>query len=167
LTLDHFIFWPKLPPNAGFGIKNLKKFPGGNTPGPAQLEGTSPSRTYPQHGDMPCAGHKLPRCWDLGPGNRSLKSKFTTTPLEIAKILRQSWCCSARLVVFHMSSGSASVHPCSACVDHLVVASLPPALRRRHAWGCVRRTFSCTYSQRDKQSENVMLPAPSSGWVEA
>ena len=25
LTLDQFIFWPKLPPNAGFGIKNLKK----------------------------------------------------------------------------------------------------------------------------------------------
>jgi len=25
LTLGQFIFWPKLPPNAGFGIKNLKK----------------------------------------------------------------------------------------------------------------------------------------------
>jgi len=25
LTLDQFIFWPKLPPSAGFGIKNLKK----------------------------------------------------------------------------------------------------------------------------------------------
>ena len=30
LTLDQFVFWPKLPPNAGFGIKNLEKnFSGG------------------------------------------------------------------------------------------------------------------------------------------
>ena len=28
LTLDQFIFWPKLPPNVGFGIKNYKKIPG-------------------------------------------------------------------------------------------------------------------------------------------
>jgi len=25
LALDQFIFWPKLPPNAGFGIKNRKQ----------------------------------------------------------------------------------------------------------------------------------------------
>jgi len=25
LTIDQFIFWPKLPTNAGFGIKNIKK----------------------------------------------------------------------------------------------------------------------------------------------
>jgi len=25
LSLDKFILWPKLPPNAGFGIRNLKK----------------------------------------------------------------------------------------------------------------------------------------------
>jgi len=25
LTLDQFFFWPKLPPNAGFGIKIFKK----------------------------------------------------------------------------------------------------------------------------------------------
>jgi len=35
LTLYMFIFWPKLPPNAGLGIKNLKKkFPGVTPPDP-------------------------------------------------------------------------------------------------------------------------------------
>ena len=31
LTLGQFIFWLKLPPNAGFGIKNLKTISGGDT----------------------------------------------------------------------------------------------------------------------------------------
>jgi len=44
-------------------------------------------------------------------------------------------------VVFHRSSGSASVRPCSACVD-LVVAFRLQAVHRRPAWVCVRRTFS-------------------------
>ena len=43
LTLDQFIFWPKLPPNAGFCIKNLrKKISGGDTPEPPQREGGDP-----------------------------------------------------------------------------------------------------------------------------
>ena len=33
------------------------------------------------HGYMLCMGAQAPRCWDLGLGNRSAKSKFTTTPL--------------------------------------------------------------------------------------
>ena len=75
LTLDQFIFWPKLPPNAGFGIKNVKKFSGGNTP---SAGGGDPSRTA----TCRARGCKLLCCWDLGLGNRSPKSKFTTTPLE-------------------------------------------------------------------------------------
>jgi len=39
LTLDQFIFWPKLPPNARFGIKNLKTFSGGDTPDPSARGG--------------------------------------------------------------------------------------------------------------------------------
>jgi len=43
LTLDQFIFWPKLPPNAGFCIKNLReKISGGDTPEPPQREGGDP-----------------------------------------------------------------------------------------------------------------------------
>ena len=45
-----------------------------------QREGVTASHTHPPHGYTPCAGRKLPRCWDLGLGNRSPKSKFTTTP---------------------------------------------------------------------------------------
>jgi len=60
LTLEQFIFWPKLPPNAGFGIKNLKKFSGGGHPGPPQREGATPSRIHPQHGYTPCAGAQAP-----------------------------------------------------------------------------------------------------------
>jgi len=37
----------------------------------------TPSRTA----TCSARGCKLPRCWDLGLGNRSAKSKFTTTPL--------------------------------------------------------------------------------------
>ena len=81
LTLDHFIFWPKLPPNAGFGIKNLqKKFSGSSGRG-------RPLPHPPQHGYTPCAGAQAPPL--LGPiglGNRPPKSKFTTTPLERTKV---------------------------------------------------------------------------------
>ena len=65
LTLDQFIFWPKLPPNAGFGIKNVKKFSGGNTP---SAGGGDPSRTHLQHSYMPCAGVQAPLL--LGPRSR-------------------------------------------------------------------------------------------------
>jgi len=60
LTLDQFIFWPKLPPNAGFGIKNLQKNFRGDAPGLLQREGATPSRTHPQHGYTPCAGAQAP-----------------------------------------------------------------------------------------------------------
>jgi len=60
LTLDRFIFWPKLPPNAGFGIKNLKENFRGLHPGPPQRKGTTPSRTHPQHGYTPCEGAQAP-----------------------------------------------------------------------------------------------------------
>ena len=41
LTLDQFIFWPKLLPNAGFGIKNLKK---NSRPPPASTPSTATRR---------------------------------------------------------------------------------------------------------------------------
>jgi len=45
LTLDQFIFWPKLPPIAGFGMRKISK----NFPG-CQWEGATPSRTLPYRG---------------------------------------------------------------------------------------------------------------------
>ena len=90
LTLDQFIFWPKLPSNAGFGIKKSQKiFSGGDTPGPPQRKGATPVRTHPQHGHTPCAGAQAPPL--LGPRsrkNRSPKSKFTTTPLITLNVSR-------------------------------------------------------------------------------
>jgi len=47
LTLDQFIFWPKLPPNAGFGIKNLKKNSGVTLPDLPQREGRPPPAPIP------------------------------------------------------------------------------------------------------------------------
>jgi len=56
--LDQFIFWPKLPTNVGFGIKNLQKISGGNTPGPLPAPNPSTATRRAQ-------GRNLPRCWDL------------------------------------------------------------------------------------------------------
>jgi len=48
LTLDQFIFWPKLPQIAGFGIKNLKKkFSGVTPPDPLSRSGRSPPASPP------------------------------------------------------------------------------------------------------------------------
>jgi len=60
LTLYQFIFWPKLPTNAGFGIKNIKKISGDDTLGPLQREEATPSCNHPQHGYTPCAGAQAP-----------------------------------------------------------------------------------------------------------
>ena len=57
LTLDQFIFWPKLPQIAGFGIKNLQKKFSGVTPRPPQQERAIPSRTHLQHDYTSCAGY--------------------------------------------------------------------------------------------------------------
>ena len=50
----------KLPPNAGFGIKNLKKNFPGMTPRIPSAGGATPSRTHPQHGYTPCAVAQAP-----------------------------------------------------------------------------------------------------------
>ena len=69
------------PPNAGFGIKNLKKIPGVTPPDPVSGRGRPPPASTLSTATRRARGRKLPRCWDLGLGNRSPKSKFTTTPL--------------------------------------------------------------------------------------
>ena len=61
---------PNCPPNAGFGIKNLKKFSGNDTPGPPQRDGATPSRTHPSTATRRARGRKLSRCCDVGLGNR-------------------------------------------------------------------------------------------------
>jgi len=85
LTLDQFIFWPKLPPNVAFGIKNLEKkilFPGVTPPDLLSGRGRLPPAPTPSTATRRERGRKLPRCWDLSLGNRSPKSKFTTAPLS-------------------------------------------------------------------------------------
>ena len=72
-------FLAQIAPKRGFGITNPKKiFRGGATP-PASTRSTATRRAR---------GRKLPRCWDLGLGNRSPKSKFTTTPLTNTQHMR-------------------------------------------------------------------------------
>jgi len=71
--LNQFIFWPKLPPNAGFGIKNLQKISGGDTPGPCPAPTPSTATRY-------AWGRKLPRCWDLGLGNGSPNQNLPLHP---------------------------------------------------------------------------------------
>jgi len=62
LTVDQFIFWPKLSPNAGFGIKNLKKIPGVIPSDPFSGRGRPPPAP------MSCAGTQAPPL--LGPRSR-------------------------------------------------------------------------------------------------
>ena len=67
-------FLVQIAPNAGFGIKNLKKISGGDTPGrPPSAAGGDPhpqhrARTHSQHGYTPCAGAQAPPL--LGPRSR-------------------------------------------------------------------------------------------------
>ena len=70
MTLDQFIFWPKLPPNAGFGIKNLENFSGGDTPDPLSERGRPPPAPTPSTATRRARGRKLPRCWMLGRRSR-------------------------------------------------------------------------------------------------
>ena len=74
---------PNCPPNAGFGIKSLKNFSGVTPLDPLSGRERPGGRTYPITATRRARGRKLPRCWDLGLGNRSPKSKFTTTPLVL------------------------------------------------------------------------------------
>jgi len=79
-------FLAQIAPKRGiWHQKSQKKFPGGDTPGSPQREVATPYRTYPSTATRRARGRKLPRCWDLCLGNRSPKSKFTTTPLELSK----------------------------------------------------------------------------------
>jgi len=58
-------------------MKNLQKFSGGDTPDPLSGRARPPAPT-PSTATRRARGRKLTRCWDLGLGNRSPKSKFTT-----------------------------------------------------------------------------------------
>jgi len=84
LTLDQFIFWPKLPSNAGFGIKKVSKKFLGVTPRTPSAGGGDPLPHAPPARLHAVRGAPTPPLLDLGLGNRSPKSKFTTTPLRTA-----------------------------------------------------------------------------------
>ena len=81
LTLDQFIFWPKLLPKRGIWHQKSQKNSGGDTLGPPQQEGATPSRTHPQHGYTPWAGAKDPPL--LGPTCRSRKPFPTNQNLPL------------------------------------------------------------------------------------
>ena len=60
-------------------MKNLKKIFSGGISG----RGRPPPAPTPNTATRRARGRKLPRRWDLGLGNRSRKSKLTTTPLVL------------------------------------------------------------------------------------
>jgi len=69
----------KLPPNRGiWHQKSQKNFPGVTPPDPLSGRGRPPLAPTPSTATRRARGRKLRRCWDLGLGNRSPKSKFTT-----------------------------------------------------------------------------------------
>ena len=74
-------FLAQIAPKRGiWHQKSLKKFPG-VTPRTPSAEGGDPLPHPPSTATRRARGRKLPRCWDLGVGNRSPESKFITTPL--------------------------------------------------------------------------------------
>jgi len=102
LTLDQCIFWPKskLPANAGFGIKNLKRSSGGDTPEPPQRDGAT--RTHLQHGYTPCAGAQAAPL--LGPRSRKpfpqIKIYHYTPPPVLFRLYLPSSSLSCSLFCF-------------------------------------------------------------------
>ena len=87
LTLDQFIFWPKLPPNPEFCIKNLKKFSEGDTQDPLSGRGRPPPASTPNTATRRARGRKLPRCWDSGLWNHSPEIKiyhYTVMPIRLS-----------------------------------------------------------------------------------
>jgi len=70
---------PNCPQTRDLASKMSKNFPGVIPP---QQEGATPPAPTSSTATCRARGCKLLCCWDLGLGNRSPKSKFTTTPLE-------------------------------------------------------------------------------------
>ena len=68
----------QIAPKRGIWHQKSQKIWAGHTPGPLSAPAPTPCSTATRR----ARGRKLPRCWDLGIGNRSPKSKFTTTPLR-------------------------------------------------------------------------------------
>ena len=66
--------------------KISKKFPGVITPNSLSGKGRPPPAPTLSTATRRARGRMLPRCWDLGLGNRSPKSKFTTTPRFISEL---------------------------------------------------------------------------------
>ena len=65
--------------------KSFKNFPAVTPRTPSAGRGDSLPHPPPARLHAVSGGRKLPRCWDLDLGNRSPKSKFTTTPLEMRR----------------------------------------------------------------------------------
>ena len=72
---------PNCPQTLDLASKISKKFCGVTPPDPLSGRGRPPLAPTPSTATRRARGRKLPRCCDLGLGNRSPKSKFTTTPL--------------------------------------------------------------------------------------
>ena len=74
-------FGPNCPQTQDLASKISKNVPGVTPSDPFSGRGRPPPAPTPSTATRRARGRKLPRCWDLGLGNRSPKSQFTTTPL--------------------------------------------------------------------------------------
>ena len=78
VTLDKFIFWPKVPPpqkKRGIWHRKSQKFPGVTRP-TSQLEGRPPPNSNPSTAIRRARGRQRPRCSDLSLGNSVLSRRL-------------------------------------------------------------------------------------------
>jgi len=82
LRLHYFL--AQIAPKRGiWHQKSPKKFPAVTPLEPLSGRGRPPPAPIPSMATRRARGRKLSRCWDLGLGNRSSKSKFTTTRMSV------------------------------------------------------------------------------------
>ena len=117
---------PNCPQTLDLASKISKKFSGVTSPDPLSGRGQPPPAPTPSTATRHARGRKLPRCWDLGLGNRSPKSKFTTAPL-VATYQHQG----CQLEFLYNRYWRSLIPPC--CL-----------VRARQQWGFYRRTIQYT-----------------------
>jgi len=105
-------FLAQIAPKRGIWHQKSQKISGGDTPDPLSERWRPPPTSTPSMATRCAQGHKLSRCWDLGLGNRSPKSKFTTTP-RFQLSLTLFFCAFSALTLL---AGQQEEHPMSDAV---------------------------------------------------
>jgi len=95
--------------NAGFSIWVFKNFPGGNTPGPPQREGATPSRTHPLPGLWLGAGRKRP-----GVGTQTLVPLNFSAVVAPLPVMHARGCHNGDFVCFDFIC---PLHTCNFCFE--------------------------------------------------